>query len=201
MKKSIFNLDLQNTDLSSKIVAGLERSSEAFRVLLWEHAKVVGLSPIQIQILLFISFHSETLCNVSHLAHEFNLTKATISEAIKVLHKKKLIEKNPSPVDKRAYSISLTGEGQKVVKETEHFANPIRVATEQLSLEQQQELFKGLSKLIFGLNRAGILTVQRTCYSCRFYEKGKENHFCRLMEKPLLDVDIRLDCAEYEEKP
>ena len=92
MKKSIFNLNGQNSDLASKIVAGLERNSEAFRVLLWEHAKVVGLSPIQI--LLFISFHPETLCNVSHVAHEFNLTKATISEAIKVLHKKNDREKS-----------------------------------------------------------------------------------------------------------
>jgi len=200
MKKSIFNLDSQHADLSSKIVAGLERTAGAFRVLLWEHAKVIGLSPIQIQLLLFISFHAESLCNVSHLAHEFNLTKATISEAIRVLHKKKLIEKNPSPVDKRAYSIALTAEGEAVVGETEHFANPIRVATEQLPIEEQEQFFKSLSKLIFGLNRAGILTVQRTCYSCRFYEKGEKTSFCRLMEKPLLDTDIRLDCAEYEEK-
>ena len=112
-----------------------------------------------------------------------------------------MIEKNPSPVDKRAYSISLTEEGKKMVKKTEHFANPIRVATEQLTLEEQAQLFKGLSKLIFGLNQVGVLTVQRTCYSCRFYEKGKKADYCRLMEKPLLDIDICLDCPEYEEKP
>ena len=53
MSDSVFNPNHQETDISSKIVAGLERISEAFKVLLWEKAKLLGLSPIQIQILIF----------------------------------------------------------------------------------------------------------------------------------------------------
>ncbi|MEL6557873.1 MAG: MarR family transcriptional regulator, partial [Bacteroidota bacterium] len=49
MKNSTFNPEQQQKDISSKIVAGLERVSEVFKVLLWEKAKQVGLSPIQIQ--------------------------------------------------------------------------------------------------------------------------------------------------------
>lgn len=52
MSKSIFDPKNQIKDVSSKIVAGLERISEAFKVLLWEKAKALGLSPIQIQILI-----------------------------------------------------------------------------------------------------------------------------------------------------
>ena len=91
MGESVFNPDQQEKDISSKIVAGLERISEVFKVLLWEKAKMVGLSPIQIQMLIFIAFHKQELCNVSHLAKEFNITKPTVSDAIKVLDKKKSV--------------------------------------------------------------------------------------------------------------
>jgi len=113
MDKSIFDITFQNTDTVSKIVVGLERISEAFRALLWEYAKTIGLSPIQIQILIFVAYHREQLCTVSHLAKEFNLTKPTISDAVKALEKKGMISKHKTLVDSRSYFIALTEEGKK----------------------------------------------------------------------------------------
>ena len=39
MKKSAFDLEHQNLSIESKIVASLERVSQAFRVLLWNESK------------------------------------------------------------------------------------------------------------------------------------------------------------------
>ena len=125
MSKSSFDIRFQEKDTAAKIVAGLERIAEAFRVLIWERAKKLGLSPIQIQLLIFVAHHEQKLCNVSHLAQEFNLTKPTISDAIRVLAKKGLIKKEASAVDKRAYSILLSEEGKKIVGQTEGFAHSI----------------------------------------------------------------------------
>ena len=199
-EKSSFNQAATNDDIPDKIVVGLERISEAFRVLLWEHAKVIGLSPIQIQLLIFVAYHDENLCTVSNLAKEFNLTKPTVSDAIKVLVAKELIRKIQSATDKRAYAVSLTLKGKNRVKKTEHFANPIKTHLKTLTKNEQEQLFFSLSKLIFGLNRTGILTVQRTCFGCTYYEKQSKHHYCKLMQKKLLDKDIRLDCKEYEKK-
>lgn len=198
MKNSIFDITEQNNDLSSKIVSGLERISEAFRVLLWDYAKTTGLSPIQIQILIFINCHDDNLSNVSHLAKEFNVTKPTISDAVKVLELKKLIKKIPSSNDKRAYTILLTNQGKKMVKATEQFANPFKETLDQFTSNEQKQLFNHIVKIIFTLNRKKVLTVQRMCYNCRFYEKIQKGHFCRLMDTKLQDEDIRLDCPEYE---
>ena len=126
MDKSIFNTKTQQENLSNKIVVGLERVSEAFKVLLWEKAKTLGLSPIQIQILIFIAYHKQELSNVSHLAKEFNVTKPTISDAVKVLEKKDYITKAPSSTDNRSYSILLSAHGKKIVQTTNSFANPIK---------------------------------------------------------------------------
>jgi DNA-binding MarR family transcriptional regulator len=197
---SIFNPNQQQKDLSSKIVTGLERISEVFKILLWEKSKVVGLSPIQIQILVFIAFHKEDLCNVSHLAKEFNVTKPTVSDAIKILYKKALIVKVFSSTDNRRYNIQLSTSGQKIVSEIHDFADPLKSQIDSCNPSDLESLFSTLSTLIYKLNRNGILTVQRTCFGCKFYKKNETSDYCNLLEKELLNKDIRLDCPEFEEK-
>ena len=85
---NLFDPKVQESDLSSKSVVGLERISEVFRVLLWQKSNETGLSPIQIQLLIFIKNHDSSLANVSQLAREFNMKKPTISDAVKVLFQK-----------------------------------------------------------------------------------------------------------------
>ena len=80
-------------DLNQKIVNSLERISQAFRVLLWNESKEYGLSPIQIQILIFLFTHSPEKRKISYLAREFDMTKATISDSVKVLFQKSLVTK------------------------------------------------------------------------------------------------------------
>ncbi|MEN8187763.1 MAG: MarR family transcriptional regulator [Bacteroidota bacterium] len=201
MDKSIFNPNGQENNVSSKIIVGLERISEVFKILLWEKAKLIGLSPIQIQILIFIAYHKHELCNVSHLAREFNITKPTISDAVRILDKKGLITKNFSSTDSRSYSIQLSQIGNKIVAETENFADPLKSQLKGIQSSDLENLFETLSKLIYKLNSNGILTVQRTCYGCKFYEKTKNKDFCNLLDKELLNSEIRLDCPEYEIKP
>ena len=198
MDKSVFNIEFQQKSITSKIVVGLERISEVFKVLLWEHAKIIGLSPIQIQILIFIAYHKSELCNVSHLAKEFNITKPTVSDAIRMLDKKKYIIKDYSSSDSRSYSILLSDLGRKTVTETENFANPIEKQLKNIEIADLESVFETLSKLIYQLNNNGILTVQRTCFGCQFYDKSENRTYCNLMEKELLTSDIRLDCPEYE---
>lgn len=200
MKKSTFNPDQQEKDIASKIVAGLERISEVFKILLWEKAKLVGLSPIQIQILIFIAFHKQNLCNVSHLAKEFNVTKPTISDAIRVLNKKGLIVKDVSQSDSRSYSIRLSDLGNDMVSKTYDFSNPLKKQVDHFSQSELESLFNTLSQLIYKLNRNGILSVQRTCFGCKFYKKTNDSDYCNLLQKELLSQEIRIDCPEFEEK-
>ncbi len=200
MRDSIFNPKHQETDMSSKIVAGLERISEAFKVLLWEKAKLLGLSPIQIQILIFIKYHKLEFCNVSHLAKEFNITKPTISDAVRVLDKKELIKKVSSSSDNRSYGIQLSDSGKTIVSETENFATPLKKQLDGISNDDLEQTFQTISQLIYKINKIGVLTVQRTCYACKFYQKNVNQHFCNLLEKELQNSEIRIDCTEFEEK-
>lgn len=200
MKPSPFDPEFQQKDLSSKIVVGMERIAEVFRKLLWDHAKIHGLSPIQIQILIFLKYHDSQLRTVSHLSDEFNMTKATVSNAIKVLLKKGYVFKDPSAVDNRSYSIGLTEQGVQMVEETVHFAQPIKNSLDRLEPASRDALWKSIYQLISNFHQAGLLTVQRTCFSCRFLGKQSGEHYCKLLKKTLLDQDIRIDCPEFERK-
>lgn len=200
MNNTLMDTSKAEQDISGKIVSGLERISEVFKILLWEKAKLVKLSPIQIQILNFIAFHKPSLCRVSHLAKEFNVTKPTISDAVKVLVRKGMVSKDFSSFDNRSYSLQLTENGKELVTKTHDFATPLKEQIDKLQMQEMQSLFSSISELIYKLNRSGILSVQRTCYGCKFHEKIGDRDYCNLLQKKLMTHEIQLDCAEYEEK-
>lgn len=198
MTKSSFHLTEQNQKIESRIVVALERISEAFRVLLWNESKENLLSPIQIQILIFIHFHSLEKCKVGYLADEFNMTKATISDSIKVLLAKELVAKEIDPNDSRSYTLSLTYEGKKIAEKSSLFASSIEKPIEKLTQEQKTIMLKGLLNLIYDLNKSGIITIQRMCFTCSFYKTENGAHYCNLLKTKLTESEIRVDCPEHE---
>ncbi|MBK7038681.1 MAG: winged helix-turn-helix transcriptional regulator [Bacteroidetes bacterium] len=198
MKKSSFHLTEQNQKIESRIVVALERISEAFRVLLWNESKENSLSPIQIQILIFIYFHSLEKCKVGYLADEFNMTKATISDSVKILLSKELVTKETDPIDTRSFSLSLTYEGKKIAKKASLFASSIEQPIEKLTQEQKTIMLNGLLKLIYDLNKSGIITIQRMCFTCSNYQLEKGVHYCKLLKCQLAENELRIDCAEHE---
>lgn len=196
MNKSAFDLDHQNTSIESKIVASFERVSQAFRVLLWNESKEFSLSPIQVQVLIFLLHHSSEKRKVSYLSDEFNMTKATISETIKSLVQKKLIEKEPEPHDTRSHTIHLTKAGRVVAKKTSFFAKQIQMPIDNLPSADKEKLLLSLLEIIHHLNQTGIITIQRMCLTCKFYIP-KNGHFCELLNQKLADNELRIDCAEH----
>lgn len=198
MKHSPFSLSEQNQKIESRIVVALERISEAYRVLLWTESKENSLSPIQIQLIIFIHFHSPEKCKVGYLAKEFNMTKATISDSVKVLLAKELVAKETDANDTRSYTLSLTDEGKKVAKKASFFASSIEQPIENLSEEQKTVMLKGLLKLIYELNQSGIITIQRMCFTCSFYKAENGIHYCGLLKTKLAESEIRVDCPEHE---
>jgi DNA-binding MarR family transcriptional regulator len=200
MNKSDFDLNHQNQRTESKIVASLERISQAFRVLLWRESKEFSLSPIQVQVLIFLLHHSEEKRKVSYLADEFNMTKATISDTIKVLEKKELITKDPEPHDSRSFIIHLTPAGTETARENALFTKEIRTPINKMSADDKETLLLNLLNIISHLNRNGVITIQRMCMNCKYYQSAENGqlHFCQLLNQRLHNTELRIDCPEHE---
>jgi DNA-binding MarR family transcriptional regulator len=199
MNKSDFDLSHQNQSTESKIVASLERISQAFRVLLWQESKEYALSPIQVQVLIFLLHHDEQKRKVSYLAEEFNMTKATISDTVKTLELKELITKNYESHDTRSYIIHLTQKGKDVAEKTSLFTEEIRKPIDNLHENDKESMLLSLFDIIHHLNKSDVITIQRMCLSCSFYKSTAQGqkHFCKLLNQDLLTTDLRLDCPEY----
>lgn len=203
---TIFNPHYNSINTASKIVVAFERIAEAFRVMLWESSKRTGLSPLQIQILTFLSFHPPLQRKISYLAQEFNMTKPTVSDAIKSLEEKGLISKETEPQDTRSYTIHLTPKGIDLAVETSAFARKFNDALGGMPPIEQEFLLEHLLSIIHSFHREGILTMQRTCFTCSFHKPHpmssnlKDHSYCRLLDQSLHASDIRLDCPHHEFK-
>ncbi|MDH6254245.1 DNA-binding MarR family transcriptional regulator [Chryseobacterium sp. H1D6B] len=202
MDESDFNLKHQNENIESKIVASLERISQAFRVLLWQESKEHVLSPIQVQVLIFLLNHSDEKRKVSYLADEFNMTKATISETIKTLEQKNLITKKYEPRDTRSYIIYLTEKGKEIADKTSFFTKQISNPIQKLTDDDKENMLQSLMDIIQQLNRSGIITIQRMCKTCSYFEPSKEGKlpYCNLLNQILETADLRIDCPEHKMK-
>lgn len=196
--KSAFDVSWQNTNTDSKIVVALERIATAFRVLLWKESIENSLSPVQIQILLFLRFHSDDKCKVGYLAQEFNMTKATVSDSVKVLEQKLLVYKYEDSNDARSQIIGLTKEGKKMAEKSSGFSSSIEKPLSKLPGEQKQIILDGLIQLIYELYQEGLITKQRMCFSCIHYAVHIDSSFCKLMQVALDPDQIRIDCPEHE---
>jgi DNA-binding MarR family transcriptional regulator len=191
--------EAQALSLDSKIIAGLLKLSEVVRVLMWEQAKASNLSPIQIQLLLFVSTHKPALSTISALAAEFNLTKATVSDSVRVLESKGLVVKAAHPSDARSQTIKLTPTGKKLLAQVDGVFDPLAQALAGFSSDAKAEHWATVSGLIWKLIQSGIITPQRMCWGCKHYAQQEAMGYCQLLQVPLKPEQIRLDCVEFEQ--
>ena len=171
MEKSVFDLEHQGKNLDAKLVVALERISEVFRVALWEMGKQHKLSPLQIQLLIFLSFHDQGKRKVSYLAKEFHLSKPTISEAVRTLLKKELIYKETEAVDTRSYIIHLSTKGQQLVSEVSLFANGLKPTFQDWAMEEKASFYHKILQLIDSLQKNDFISIQRTCFRCPLFQQ------------------------------
>jgi len=201
-QESPFNPAYQNTRKEAQVTVALERISEAFRVMLWQEGRQNGLSPVQMQTLIFILHHPAAQATVSYLAAEFNMTSATVSDSVRVLVGKGLLERRSIASDARSHVLALTDKGRETAEKAAHFANALTESVLQLPNATVAALQSGLVELIGHLNSKGIVSVQRMCLNCRFHGTGGQTgHYCHLLGKELALRDLRIDCPEHEAVP
>lgn len=202
-----FDPAVQNSDRDARIVAALERLARVFRLLLWEEAEPRGLSPLQIQVLVHLRHHGAALRRVGRLAEEFQVTPATVSDAVSTLASKGLVRKETSERDRRVSILELTPEGGAAADAVSGWAGAVHREVaggrSAVSPEDREAALRFLLGLIESLQRAGVVTEARMCGTCRFFGRGEgpgddRPHFCHLLEKPLATADLRLDCPEHE---
>ena len=198
-----FDPSSQHGDVDKKIVAALERISQAYRVLLQEEGQGRGLSPIQARFLVHLLHHPDELGRVGRLAEEFGLSPATVSDAVRTLESKDLVRREQWPGDGRVAILRLTPSGERAAVGLSSWADVIEEQLRSFAPEEKEAVMHFFMRLIAALQRAGVITVARMCVTCRFFRseaqpEGVSLHHCALLDQPLSGVDLRTDCPEHE---
>lgn len=185
-------------DLDERIAAALERVGQALRVQLWDAAKRHGLTPTQVQVLVGLGGERPDLHRVGALAAEFDVTHPTISDALAALRRKGLVA-----AAGRRDPLTLTPRGRDVTRELTGWDERTRAQLTALPAADKEATLRTLLELVAGLQRAGVITVARMCTSCRHFRRqarpgSAKPHYCALLETPLADAELRVDCPEHE---
>jgi DNA-binding MarR family transcriptional regulator len=192
--------DIQGPGIDFKVVAAFERISQVIRTLSWKTGKMLRLNPVQSQVLVFLLYHDKEGNNISSLAREFNISKASISDTVSSLERKQLVRKACADGDARNINIGLTKAGQQAAAQAALYAHDLTMAINKLSPVDKQQLFSILGEVIFELHTSGVVPVQRMCKTCKHYDSSGKTHYCRLLERSLHADQLQIDCADHRSK-
>ncbi|MBN2366736.1 MAG: MarR family transcriptional regulator [Calditrichaeota bacterium] len=185
------------------IIMAMEHLYHTIRSLLWEHAKKEQLSPIQIQMLVYLSGRTTRASTVSEIARQFNLTPATTSDALRVLTRKGLVKKSIDKADKRIVHLSLTPEGNHLTGILSQWTNPILEELQHFSRENREMVLIFFLKFLENLRKKNILKELHICFSCAYFrpDKTADSGYCILRNLSLKNTDIQLNCSNYVSSP
>lgn len=190
-------------NLDQRLASALERAGHALRVLVWTQATEHGLSPIQVQLLLRLGVESPERRRVGTLAAEFDLSPATVSEALSALRRKGLIERLPLAGDRRGHTMTLTTAGRRTADAVGHWPDPVTDHLATVPGEDKAQALRLVLGLVAHLADTGVLSVARTCLTCRFFRKdahedSRRPHHCALLDSPFGDGELLVDCTEHQ---
>lgn len=185
-------------ELEDKIFSALERIHTASRSALQRTVSEHGISPLQAQIIHFLNRRSAS--SVSQLAEQIRVSKPTISDAVTVLLEKKLIKRIASQNDARSNALMLTAKGKSQATHLASYAAPFLDSVGELNETQKKALWDALLHLLRTMESQGLIPHQRMCFSCKHFAKDTANaaYYCRLMDKQLQTLELRIDCQEFE---
>ena len=194
---SIYNPEFLAEHLDARITIALEKIGQIVRVLSVEEARRFKLSAIQLQILHHCYYLGGGKCKISDLADYFGATRATVSEAVKVLVKKGYLRKEVANDDARSRYIVLTVKGAQLIRSTEELLMPLKEIVNQLPQKDLWKLNRLLQEIIFLASKQRIIQKPNMCFTCGYYEKRNGKAYCLELEKTLEDKDLRINCPFY----
>jgi DNA-binding MarR family transcriptional regulator len=162
-------MNKSHPQIDDMFVTVFEMIAQVVRVLRWNVAKNVSLSPIQIRFLLYLANAPKERCRVSNLAQEFSLTMATVSDAVNTLIKKKLVAKEQSQKDLRVFALRLSGAGNKMARKLCHWADILKATLKNCSKNEKKKAIMLLMNVIKLLQQKGVIEASRMHITCSKY--------------------------------
>lgn len=180
-----------------KLYKSVERLGELLKVGARQAGSEHGLQPVQLEVLHYLSSCNKYSDTPMAVTEYLGQTKGTVSQTIKLLEKKGLVEKIADLHDKRISHIAVTTQGSEFLQQnipTDMFVNACNSLTE----EQQEKITDALQTLLLSVIKSNDMKSFGVCNSCIYNHKNQDGSFyCNLVKTPLSNYDTLLICKEH----
>lgn len=197
--------DGDNAPLPQRIAMGLSKVGLSLKFQAWQAAGARGLSPTQGQVLALL-LSSRTGLRPSALAERLAVTPPTMTDSVRALEAKGLVERRADASDARASLVVLTAKGRAEAKASASWPDFLASAVEVMAPAEQEAFFRGLVKMISTLQREGQIPVSTMCVTCVHFRPNVHKdpllpHHCAYVDAPMGARHLRLECNEHDEAP
>lgn len=194
-----------NDDPTLNLQHAISKLSIALRHLGWQQARRFGLTPTQAQLVTTIGA-SSGLISQREAAARMALTAPTLSQAVRALEEKGLVERSRSEQDARVQQLSLTERGRNLLPKLNLIPEDVAGMLRMMPTDQRDALSLALQQLIRSLQERGAISVARMCSQCSHFRphahpSGAKPHHCGLVDAPLGAGDLRFDCPDHVALP
>lgn len=195
--------DVESEPLPQRIAVGLNKVSLALKFQGWQAAGARGLSPLQGQILAMLTTARRGL-KPSVIAERLAVSAPTISDSVKTLTSKGLVERRPDEQDARVSLVVLTPKGKLEARAATGWPDFLAGAVEVLGEAEQESFWRALVKMIATLQREEQIPISQMCVTCRHFRPNVHRdaslpHHCAFIDAAMGARHLRLDCAEHDE--
>ena len=173
----------------------IERLTSLMRIWNRQHPLLAELQPIQVSALIYLSRCNRYSDTPLAVTEYLGLTKGTVSQSLKALEARGLIEKVADARDRRSVHLRLSAAAQTLVAAI----NPpefLLTAVEQMG-ERAQVLEAAFADLLLQIQRSQDVPGFGLCRICRFHQQRDGRPFCGLTQEPLAPTEAELICREH----
>jgi DNA-binding MarR family transcriptional regulator len=142
------HVKLRVSDPDMELLFAFEKLCRYFRAWYTQEGKRHDLSSVQVQILIYLLRPHPQLRSLTTIAHEFFISKASLSESIKGLMNKKLVTRLSLKSDKRVQYLNLTRSGKKLAGQLGQIPKVLNVPIRSMKRVEKQRLVNGVLNLI-----------------------------------------------------
>lgn len=186
--------------IEARIAAGLSKIGLAMKQQAWQQSNAEGLSATQAQIL--ATLVAAGPLTSTELSERLGLTLPTISDSTRALVDKALLTKSKDPRHPRASLLTPTTRGAAIGAHARSWPEFMASAITELSKGEQRAFYSGVMKMIRTLQEQGLIPLSGMCVTCTHFRPnvhaGPSPHHCALVDAPLANEQLRLDCPEHE---
>lgn len=185
-------------DVDAKFLDAVERLGRALQAARQRVATDTGLTALQTVML--ERLRDRGALPVGRIAQELDVSQPTASDAVNALERKGLLQRRRSPDDGRVALIDLTEDGAARAAWIHDELRANRSGPTSPRAQARGQALEVLLQEILTLQRAGVITVNRSCLSCRHFEArtAAGPAHCHLLGVSLEPHDLRVDCPEHD---